>query len=66
VAIYSAINWRITGAPNANGGGNPIPELINYARAACGRVLGEIFLQDINLGLHSLMHGLSYFIYLVH
>jgi V8-like Glu-specific endopeptidase len=32
VAIYSAINWGMTGGPNANGGGNPLPELINYAR----------------------------------
>jgi V8-like Glu-specific endopeptidase len=32
VGIYSAINWGMTGGPNANGGGNPLPELINYAR----------------------------------
>jgi hypothetical protein len=32
VGIYSAVNWGATGGPNANGGGNPLPELINHAR----------------------------------
>ncbi len=32
VGIYSAVNWGATGGPNANGGGNPLSELINYAR----------------------------------
>jgi V8-like Glu-specific endopeptidase len=32
VGIYSAVNWGSVGGPNANGGGNPLPELINYAR----------------------------------
>ena len=32
VGIYSAVNWGVTGGPNANGGGNPLSELINYAR----------------------------------
>ena len=34
VAIYSAVNWGKTGGPNANGGGGPLPELINYTRTA--------------------------------
>lgn len=32
VGIYSAVNWGVAGGPNANGGGNPLPELINHAR----------------------------------
>ena len=32
VGIYSAVNWGMAGGPNANGGGNPLPELINHAR----------------------------------
>jgi len=32
VGIYSAVNWGGTGGPNANGGGNPLPGLINYTR----------------------------------
>jgi V8-like Glu-specific endopeptidase len=32
VGIYSAVNWGGTGGPNANGGGNPLSELINHAR----------------------------------
>ena len=32
VGIYSAVNWGGTGGPNANGGGNPLADLINYAR----------------------------------
>lgn len=32
VGIYSAVNWGAVGGPNANGGGNPLPELINHAR----------------------------------
>jgi V8-like Glu-specific endopeptidase len=34
VAIYSAVNWGGTGGPNANGGGDPLPVLINHARTA--------------------------------
>lgn len=32
VGIYSAVNWGATGGPNANGGGNPLSELINHVR----------------------------------
>lgn len=32
VGIYSAVNWGAAGGPNANGGGNPLSELINHAR----------------------------------
>lgn len=32
VAIYSAINWGQAGGPNANGGGDPLPVLIDHAR----------------------------------
>ena len=32
VGIYSAVNWGETGGPNANGGGDPLSELINHAR----------------------------------
>src|SRR5262245_19950606 len=32
VGIYSATDWGITDGPNANGGGNALVELINYAR----------------------------------
>jgi V8-like Glu-specific endopeptidase len=32
VGIYSAVNWGAIGGPNANGGGNPLPELIDHAR----------------------------------
>ncbi len=32
VGIYSAVNWGGPGGDNANGGGNPLPELINHAR----------------------------------
>lgn len=34
VAVYSAVNWGTEGGPNANGGGDPLPELINFARTA--------------------------------
>ena len=32
VGIYSAVNGGGPGGPNANGGGNPLPDLINHAR----------------------------------
>jgi V8-like Glu-specific endopeptidase len=34
VATYSAVNWGGVGGPNANGGGDPLPELINFARSS--------------------------------
>ena len=33
IAIQSAENWGFAGGPNAAGGGNPVPDLINHAKA---------------------------------